>query len=65
MRPNTEQEFMHLLFEISKGDEFSQGAHRLAAHRPGCTGSSEKPCIVLTPQGKIHGVFRLCAVLYA
>ena len=64
--PNSEQEFMHLLFEVSKGDEFSQGVHRLAAHRPGCTGSSEKPCIVLTPQGNIHGVFGcvVCMMAY-
>ena len=56
-------EFLHLLFEVSKGDEYSHGVYRLAAHRPGCPGSSTKPCIVLTPEGRFHSVFG-CTVCY-
>jgi len=56
-------ELLHILFVISKADEFSSGVVRRTAHRLGCGGTSTAPEIVLDGDGRFHGAF-MCPVCY-
>ena len=56
-------ELLHILFVISKADEFSSGVVRRTAHRLGCGGTSTAPEIVLDGDAHFHGAF-MCPVCY-